>query len=92
MKKNNLVGCCGIACHTCGLFVKKICLGCEKTQEAVDKLNEEEVGCPVLECAVEKKKEICSRDCKNFPCEKFDGWPLSGEWLGMFKARNKDHE
>ncbi len=85
----NLVGCCGICCSTCGLHVKGKCAGCTKTQEVVDKLNEEGVGCPVLECAVNKKIDVCSRDCQKFPCEKFDGFPLSQDWIDMYKSRNK---
>lgn len=85
----NLVGCCGICCSTCGLHVKGICAGCTKTREAVDGLNKEGVGCPVLECAVGRKVDVCSRDCQEFPCEKFVGFPLSQEWLDMYKSRNK---
>ncbi len=46
-------------------------------------------SCPVLECAVKNKSNVCSRDCSKFPCEKFKNWPLSKEWLEMFKSRLK---
>ncbi|OGF24882.1 hypothetical protein A2331_03395 [Candidatus Falkowbacteria bacterium RIFOXYB2_FULL_34_18] len=88
-KDNHLVGCCGISCFACGLYVKNKCEGCTKTQEAVDSLNKEGIGCSVLECAVKKEVDVCSRDCQDFPCDKFEGWPLSQEWLDMYKSRNK---
>lgn len=87
MEKDIKVGVCGICCETCGLFVKKICPGCEKTPEAVEGLKKIDANCPVLECAVENKIDVCSRDCAKFPCEKYKGWPLSAEWLEMFKER-----
>ncbi len=83
------VGCCGICCDTCGLFVKKICTGCEKNIKNVNYLKEINANCPVLECAVNNKIDVCSRDCAKFPCEKFKDWPLADEWLGMFKNRLK---
>ncbi len=88
-KNKFLVGCCGICCSTCGLYIKKICEGCTKTQESINSLNKENLGCPVLECCVKKKNKICSKDCDLFPCIKFEGWPLHEEWLGMYKNRNK---
>ena len=83
------VGSCGICCETCGLFVKKICPGCEKTQKHVDFLKNINANCPMLECAVKNKIDVCSRDCKKFPCNKFKGWPLTDGWLKMFKERMK---
>ncbi len=29
-KDNHLVGCCGISCSTCGLYIKNKCDGCTK--------------------------------------------------------------
>jgi len=46
-----------------------------------------DANCPVLECAVEKEIDVCSKDCKKFPCSKFEGWPLTKEWLKMYKTR-----
>jgi len=91
LKQNNevLVGCCGICCTTCGLHTKGICQGCTKTQEAVDSLNKEGIGCPILECCVKRNIDVCSRDCDLFPCKNFEGWPLHEEWLNMYKNRNK---
>jgi len=40
------VGCCGICCATCGLYVKKLCEGCIKTQNSVNELNKEGVNAP----------------------------------------------
>lgn len=87
--KENKVGACGIGCSSCGLYVKGICPGCEKTKEAVDFLKSIKADCPVLECAVKKKVDVCSRDCQEFPCSKFEDWPLAKEWLEMYKARVK---
>lgn len=86
------VGVCGICCDTCGLYIKKICKGCEKIQEAVDFLKKINANCPVLECAVNKNIDVCSKDCDKFPCGNFEGWPLSEEWLKMFKDRLKSKE
>lgn len=83
------VSACGICCETCGLLTRKICSGCEKTQKQVDFLKSINASCPILECAVNNKIDVCSRDCSKFPCEKFKGWPLAKEWLEMFKARLK---
>jgi len=89
MANNNevKVGACGICCSTCGLFVKKICPGYNKTKEGIEFLKSVNANCPVLECAVENKVDICSKDCEKFPCEKFKDWPLSDEWLEMYKTR-----
>lgn len=89
MQNKTIVGCCGICCSTCGLFVKKICEGCIKNQKTVDELNKEGVGCLVLECAVGNKIDVCSCDCEKFPCDKFKDWPLSKEWLDMYENRLK---
>jgi len=83
------VGACGICCESCGLYVRKICTGCEKTPKQVAFLKSINANCPVLECAVENKIDVCSRDCNKFPCEKFKGWPFADDWLDMFKNRLK---
>jgi len=83
------VGACGICCETCGLYTRKICTGCEKTQKHVEFLKSINANCPVLECAVKNKVDVCSKDCNKFPCEKFEGWPLVRDWLEMFKKRLK---
>lgn len=88
-KPKTKIGACGIFCSTCGLYVKGICPGCDKTKRGVEFLKSINANCPVLECAVEKGVDVCSRDCENFPCEKFKGWPLTEEWLEMYKARLK---
>lgn len=81
------VGACGICCQTCGLFTRNICSGCVKTEEHVQHLKSIDANCPVLECAVNKEKEVCSRDCDSFPCDKFEDFPLSQAWLDMFEER-----
>jgi hypothetical protein len=86
------IGACGICCSSCGLFIKGICPGCDKTKEGVEFLKSINANCPVLECAVEKKMSVCSKDCEKFPCDKFKDWPLSKEWLKMYKTRLKNDE
>ena len=81
------IGACGICCGTCGLYVKGICPGCNKTEEGVKFLKSINANCPVLECAVNRKIDVCSKDCDKFPCEKFKDWPLSNGWLEMYKSR-----
>ena len=83
------IGACGICCETCGLYVKKICQGCQKTPKHIEFLKSISANCPVLECAVKNKIDVCSKDCNKFPCKNFKNWPLSKGWLEMFKSRNK---
>ena len=61
----------------------------EVPEHRVEFLKSIDANCPVLGCAVERGMDICSRDCKEFPCSKFDGWPLTKEWLEMYKTRLK---
>ncbi len=51
-----------------------------------------DANCPMLECAVKNKIDVCSRDCRKFPCEKYKGWPLTDEWLRMYKERSKGNK
>jgi len=93
MKQNNQkikVGACGICCESCGLYVKGVCTGCNKTKEGVEFLKSINANCPVLECAVGNKKDVCSKDCDKFPCDKFQDWPLAKEWLEMYRSRLKN--
>ena len=87
--QNTKVGACGICCSSCGLYVKRICPGCNKTKEGIDFLKSINAICPVLECAVGKQINVCSKDCREFPCDKFKDWPLSKEWLEMYRSRLK---
>ena len=89
MNKKIQIGACGICCSMCGLYIKNICTGCIKTKKNVDFLKSINANCPVLECAVNKKIDVCSKSCKKFPCNKFNGWPLTDEWLKMYKNRIK---
>jgi len=92
INQNTKVGACGICCSNCGLFVKGICPRCNRTKEGVEFLKSINANCPVLECAVEKKIDVCSKDCERFPCDKFKDWPLAEGWLKMYKARLKDEK
>ena len=100
------VGACGISCDVCSLYVKGICETCtsgteedgaRKKQESIRQAAH--VHCPILACAVEKKVGYCTRDCSEFPCDKFKfGWeslrvqgsgpfPYSTSFLSMWKRR-----
>ncbi len=83
------IGACGICCESCGLYTRKICFGCNKTVEGVEFLKSINKNCPILECAVNRKIDVCSKDCDKFPCEKFKNWPLAEGWLEMYKMRLK---
>ncbi len=82
---NVKVGVCGICCETCGLYVKRICPSCPKTKEGVEFMGSIGAECPVLQCAVGRSIDVCSRDCSEFPCIQFEGWPLAKTWLEMFE-------
>ena len=91
-KKEIKIGACGICCSSCGLYVREICTGCNKSKEGVEFLKKINANCPVLECAVENKVDVCSRDCEKFPCDQFQNWPLSEEWIKMYKERLNNSE
>lgn len=98
------VAACGICCDVCEFYVKGICVPCaagtnadgvrQKQDAEIKKLG---MGCPILQCASEKKIAYCTRDCQDFPCEKYrTGWaswmgpgpcPYSESWLAMFPRR-----
>ena len=98
------IAACGVTCDVCALYIKGICRGCTAgTDEegAREKLNGQtqaiKMRCPILVCAVDKKVSYCLKDCKEFPCAKFEsGWeaiqgpgpfPYSTSFLKMFKRR-----
>ena len=43
--------------------------------------------CPILECASNRGKDYCLRDCEAFPCERFDAYPFSEGFLKMQERR-----
>jgi len=97
MIKKALVFACGICCSTCKFF-KEDCQCCSGTDKkntkrklSVQKKNLGQV-CPILECTFKKKIAYCSRDCKKFPCKKYeDRWsfyPYSQGFLEMVKRRS----
>ena len=91
------VGVCGICCDTCGLKTKGICQGCiagdsPEADKKVEFLKSINALCPVLDCAVKKKIAFCSRDCREFPCQIFEGeYPYSKAYLGMYKTRMRQN-
>ena len=44
-------------------------------------------NCPVLECAVENKVDVCSLDCEKFLRDQFQNWPLSEKWIKIYYIR-----
>ena len=97
------VAACGISCDVCGLYVKGLCGTCsagtdERAQKKLDtQMQLINMHCPILACAVEKRIGHCSRDCKEFPCTKFESgfesrmgagpFPYSITFLEMFRRR-----
>ena len=71
------IGVCGIACEVCGLYIRNLCDDCgpgtaEHNKGRIERLGELGLLCPVLECEVSKGKEHCSKDCNDFPCDKYN--------------------
>lgn len=92
-----MTGACGIACEVCGLHVQNLCEGCgagtaESSKGRVERLRAMGVLCPALECAVERQVSYCSRDCTDFPCERYkrDPFPYSQAYLEMYENRKPE--
>lgn len=69
MKKNNLIGSCGISCGLCPRFQSKAksrCLGCGPDGHCS--------YCPIFRCSQMKRNYETCADCDEFPCEKFKKW------------------
>lgn len=70
LKKNEVVGCCGIDCGLCPRFQTQsnsACPGCGGIDFKV-----KHPSCGFLTCCVIKNGlEVCS-DCKEYPCRRFD--------------------
>ena len=70
LKKNEIIGCCGIDCGLCPRFQTKndsACPGCGGYN-----FKEKHPSCGFLTCCVIKNGlEVCS-DCKDYPCKRFD--------------------
>ncbi|RLF09088.1 MAG: hypothetical protein DRJ98_08670 [Thermoprotei archaeon] len=84
---------CGIACEVCGGRAKGTCPigGCVPGTQAADKLEAQRkilgFTCPILECALKHGVDHCSRDCPDFPCEKYYQMeiPYSKKFLDILK-------
>ncbi|MFC1533744.1 DUF3786 domain-containing protein [Thermodesulfobacteriota bacterium] len=48
--------------------------------------------CPILECAIDKRLDYCTRDCDGFPCARFKNvpYPFSHGFLNMQERRRKE--
>lgn len=89
-------GACGINCEVCGLYVSGACSSCGPGtgESGLRKLAAQEkllgAPCPILACAAEKRIEHCTRDCGEFPCARFNGYPYSEGYLAMQARRRKN--
>lgn len=93
------VSACGICCDVCGLYGKGTCGGCVAGTDERAQMTVITMHCPILACAVEKKVSYCLKDCKEFPCNKFESgfdslaagpYPYSSSFLKMFRVlRNR---
>lgn len=87
------VGVCGICCDVCGL--KDRCMPCASAQSKQAELKMEKQrellgnACPFLVCCKEKGFEHCSRDCEDFPCDKYRSgpYPYSEGFINMYCRR-----
>ena len=86
-------GACGLNCGACLLMVRGVCSACGGgvSDAAQDKLAAQRrlLGevCPILDCAVRRGVAHCPRDCGDFPCDKFEGYPFSDGFLQMQRRR-----
>ena len=90
-------GACGIDCTVCGLHVSGQCSSCGggASDTASEKLGAQYklfgMACSILECAVGRKLDYCSRDCEDFPCSlyKKGPYPYAEGYLTMQERRRK---
>ena len=90
-------GACGINCLTCGLSLSGRCSPCGSglSEQASKKLAGQLKAfggfCPILKCAVDRKVAFCLRDCRDFPCDNFEGgpYPYSKGYIDMQRRRRQ---
>jgi len=90
-------GACGINCGVCRLNKEGKCSSCGPgtSEEASRKIAAQVrlLGepCPVLECAWQRRKAHCLRDCDEFPCDRFQSgpYPFSSSFLLMQERRRE---
>lgn len=93
-------GACGIDCTVCGLHVRGQCSSCGAgtSDAAKEKLDAQYtkfgLGCSILECAMGRKLDYCSRDCEDFPCSlyKRGPYPYSEGYLTMQEHRRQQRK
>ncbi len=95
-------GACGIDCNVCRLHVMGVCSHCGSgvSQSGRAKLEAQHrlfgMGCPILECASQRKIAYCLRDCSEFPCDRFSSdrgnYPYSKGFLEMQTRRREQAE
>ncbi len=88
-------GACGLNCAACLLSVRGACTPCGAgtSDRAQDKLAAQQrllgAECAILACAAAKNVAHCPRDCTQFPCDRFEGYPFSQGFLAMQDRRRK---
>ncbi len=86
-------GACGVNCAACLLSVRGACTPCGAgtSDRAQDKLAAQlrllGAECAILACAASKNVAHCPRDCTEFPCDRFEGYPFSHCFLDMQRRR-----
>ena len=91
-------GACGINCDVCRLNVLGVCSSCgpgnsmEGQQKMAAQVRVLGAPCPILECASSRGIACCLRDCEEFPCERFQGYPFSEGFLKMQERRRNQVE
>ena len=88
-------GACGVNCDVCRLNLLGICSTCGPgTSEGglVKMATQMKIlgsPCPILACASERRIAHCTRDCEQFPCDKFKAgpYPYSQGFLSMQERR-----
>jgi len=87
------IGVCGICCDVCGLIDRCSPCGPAQSEQAEKKMSiqKELLGnaCPFIECAKEKGYNHCSKDCSEFPCDKYrkGPYPYSEGYINMYCRR-----
>lgn len=91
-------GACGINCDVCRLNALGVCSSCgpgtstEARQKMALQARVLGAPCPKLLCAASRAIDYCLRDCEEFPCERFGGYPFSEGFLTMQERRRNEAE
>ena len=91
-------GACGINCDVCRLHLNGVCSTCGSgtSPEGMEKHAAQRrilgMGCLLLECAIQRGIAYCTRDCDDFPCDRFlsSNYPYGPNFLAMQKRRREE--